>query len=169
MIQTKAKFKKLYNQHYKAIYNFCFRMLGNHENARDITQETFIKLLNRKNKPAANIENTKAWLYKVAGNLCLNLLNTNTRRHEIENRLEKQSIENTNPENILINNEKTLMVRKAIAGLKPEKQLLILMYQDGLSYKQISEATGINFKSVGKTLWRIINKLSENINNESNE
>ena len=41
--------------------------------------------------------------------------------------------------------------------------MLLLMYQDGLSYKEMSGATGIALNSIGKTLWRTIEKVSEMI------
>jgi len=43
------------------------------------------------------------------------------------------------------------------------------MYQDGLSYREMSEASGISINSVGKTLWRVIEKLSETINTKNHE
>jgi len=115
------------------------------------------------------IENTKSWLYKVAGNLCLNLLSKNKRHLEIENQLENKSIENTTPENILLHDEKTELLKKAISHMKPENRMLVMMYQDGLSYKEMSDATGIKLSSVGNTLWRTINKISENIKLQTNE
>jgi len=115
------------------------------------------------NQQGNNIDNNRAWLYKVAGNLCLNSLNKKTRHSEIENTIEIQSVENTNPENILIDNEKNRLIRNAIGQLKPENRVLILMYQDGLSYHEMAEATGIRVSSIGKTLWRAIDKISANI------
>jgi len=144
-------------------------MLSSREVALDITQETFIKLFERMNGQGSEIENTKAWLYKVAGNHCINALNNKSRRNEIENRLDNNIIENSDPEKILIQEENVTLLRKVIEALKPEKQLLILMYQDGLSYKEMSEATGINVNSIGKTLWRIIDKLSTTIHHENNK
>jgi len=159
----------LYREYYEAIYKFCFRMLGNHENAMDTTQETFIKLYERMKGHVAEIENTRAWLYKVAGNLCVNILNTNKRRNEIGQIIEHKSIENATPENILIQNEKNKMVKQAIQKLNKDQRLLVLMYQDGLSYLEVAEASGINPNSVGKTLWRVIDKLSETLKIRNHE
>ncbi len=153
----------LYRKYYEAIYRFCFRMLGNHENAMDITQETFIKLYERIKGHVSEIENTRAWLYKVAGNLCLNALNTKSHQSEIRNRIENQSIDHSTPEKILLEIEKTRMLKNVLAQLTPKNQLLIFMYQDGLSYKEMSAGTGIKLNSLGKTLWRIIDQISETV------
>jgi len=109
----------------------------------------------RMNQNEKGIENTRAWLYKVAGNLCLNALKKKKHREDIETLLDIKTIENTTPENILIEDEKRMLVQNGIVQLKPENRILILMYQDGLSYQEISEATGIKYNSVGKTLWRV--------------
>jgi len=169
MMNNSASFEFLYRQYYEPIYKFCFRFLNNRESALDVTQETFIKMYVRMSQRGLEIENTKSWLYKVAGNLCLNLLNNNKRHLEIENQLESKSIENTTPENILLHDEKTELLKKAISHLKPENRMLVMMYQDGLSYKEMSDATGIKLSSVGNTLWRAINKISENIKLQTNE
>jgi len=168
-MDKKALFEAHYQQHFEAIFKFCFRFLNNRESALDITQETFVKYFERMNQQGKGVENTKAWLYKVAGNLCLNVLNSAGRHSEVENRLHLNEIENTTPESILIENENTTRIRTVIARLKPESQLLILMYQDGLSYREMSEATGISINSIGKTLWRIIEKISVTIKTENHE
>ncbi len=168
-MQKKAEFEILYRQYYGPINKFCSRFVDSRESALDITQETFIKLYERMNLDGEGVENTRAWLYKVAGNLCLNSMNTKMRHSNIENLIEIKSIENTNPENILIHDEKIAFVKKAIGQLKPKNRMLIMMYQDGLSYKEMSEATGITINSVGKTLWRVIAKISETIKTEKNE
>lgn len=169
IMDNKALFNAHYQQYFEAIFKFCFRFLTDRENALDITQETFVKYFERMNQQGKGVENTKAWLYKVAGNLCLNVLNTAGRHNEVENQLQITDIEATTPESILIENENTTRIRTVIARLKPESQLLILMYQDGLSYREMSEVTGISVNSIGKTLWRIIQKISETIKTENHE
>jgi len=47
----------------------------------------------------------------------------------------------------------------AFSKLKPEEKLLATVYSEGLSYKEISEVTGIKFSSVGKTLSRTLKKM----------
>ncbi len=169
IMQKKAKFEILYRQHYGPINKFCSRFVDGRESALDIAQEVFIKLYERMDMGGEEVENARAWLYKVAGNLCLNSLNTKKRHSEIKGLIKIQSIENETPENILIRDEKIASVKKAVGQLKPKSRMLIMMYQDGLSYKEMSEATGITINSVGKTLWRVIEKISETVKTEENE
>lgn len=169
IMDNKPLFEAHYQLHFEAIFRFCFRFLNSRESALDITQETFMKLFERMNQQGKEIENTKAWLYKVAGNLCLNMLNSKGKHSEIESILPSNPVETTTPESILIHNENADLVRNILGQLKPESRLLILMYQDGLSYREMSEATGISINSVGKTLWRIIEKISETIKTKNHE
>ncbi|MCD4664056.1 MAG: sigma-70 family RNA polymerase sigma factor [Bacteroidales bacterium] len=156
-------FEVLYKQNYEPIFKFCFRFLNSREKALDVTQDTFLKLYQQMNRGDCHIENPSAWLYKVAGNKSLNLINTASRQKEIKEQLEFLSTEKSNPESLFIAKENTLRIMMAINGLKQQHQMLVLLYQDGLSYKEMSEATGIPLKSVGKTLWRSIEKISETI------
>lgn len=160
MMNIRASFEIHYRQNYEAIYRFCYRMLGSHEAALDITQETFIKLYERIRGKGSDIENIKAWLYKVAGNLCLNELSKDRLHRDKEMGMEIEHADRSNPEAELIETEKRDRVRQAISGLEPKKRLLIMMYKDGLSYREMAEATGIKEQSIGKTLWRIIDGLS---------
>ncbi|OQX75888.1 MAG: hypothetical protein B6D64_10875, partial [Bacteroidetes bacterium 4484_276] len=65
-MQKKAEFEILYRQYYGPINKFCSRFVDSRESALDITQETFIKLYERMNLDGEGVENTRAWLYKVA-------------------------------------------------------------------------------------------------------
>jgi RNA polymerase sigma-70 factor, ECF subfamily len=59
-------------------------------------------------------------------------------------------------------------VENAISQLEPKQLMLIMMYKDGLSYREMAEATGIREQSVGKTLWRIIDGLASSIKKQDN-
>jgi RNA polymerase sigma-70 factor (ECF subfamily) len=168
-MENKAQFEADYKQNYEPIVKFCYRFLNSRESALDVAQETFIKYYERMNQRGKEIENTKAWLYKVAGNLCLNALHNKTRHSDIELGLQGNPVETSTPESLLINDENTALVKNFIGQLKPHSRLLILMYQDGLSYREMSEASGIPINSVGKTLWRIIGKISKTINTKNHE
>ena len=141
-------------------------MLGNREPALDVAQDTFLKMMDRLNHRDEPIENPRAWLYKVAGNLCLNELSKNRLHRDREQVLEINRTKNSTPEVELIENEKRDRVKQAISKLEPKQRMLIMMYNDGLSYREMAEATGIKEQSVGKTLWRIIDRLTASINKQ---
>lgn len=156
-------FEQLYQQHYQQIFKFCYRFVADRERAGDLTQDTFLKLYQRMKNGDQSIENTRAWLYKVAGNTCLNEVGKSLRRSEISLDLPVENAERQTPETLLMEQETTNLLRKFIHQQKPQHQMLLLMYQDGLTYKEMAEATGIPLNSIGKTLWRNIEKISNAI------
>jgi len=159
-------YDELYHLYYEQIYKFCYRYVGDGELAGDLCQDTFLKLFQRMRTSNNQIENPKAWLYKVAANLSLNSKKVDQRRNEIRKNISIQKSEQKNPESILLARESANHIRKILSELPHEKRMLLLLYQDGLSYKEMAEATGIELNSIGKTLWRTIEKVSEMIKNE---
>ena len=67
-------FERLYGEYQAPIYNLCARVLGDRDEAKDVTQEVFIKAFDQ--LPATEPESfgLRAWLYRVATNACLNRL-----------------------------------------------------------------------------------------------
>ena len=67
-------FERLYGEYHAPIYNLCARVLGDREEAKDVTQEVFIKAFDQ--LPAADAESfgLRPWLYRVATNACFNQL-----------------------------------------------------------------------------------------------
>jgi RNA polymerase sigma factor (sigma-70 family) len=62
---------RVYGDYHAAVYNLCARILGDREEAKDMTQEVFLKAFST--PPAAREDvRLRAWLYKVATNTCLN-------------------------------------------------------------------------------------------------
>ena len=64
---------RVYSDYHAGIYNLCARTLGDREEAKDVTQEVFLKALTT---PPAATEGVRLrpWLYRVATNTCLNLI-----------------------------------------------------------------------------------------------
>jgi len=155
-------FDLIYKEHYQRIFSFCYRMTGDEESARDKTQETFIKLFELMKK-GYEPGQPGAWLYKVSGNLCLNHAKRAGNYRKVVHKMGLARIEHENPETGYIKKESIETIRNIINELDPGQRMLILLYQDGLSYKELSQATGIAVNSVGKTLWRTINLISKKI------
>ncbi len=66
-------FALVYDEYHGAVYNLCARILGDREEAKDVTQDVFLTAFRR--PPAATPElRLRPWLYRVATNACLNLV-----------------------------------------------------------------------------------------------
>lgn len=133
-------------------------MIGSAEDAKDATQEVFVKLYGYM-KEGKKPENPKAWLYKVAANNCLNFLkrNKNYLRIVEENLIPKKTQENI--EESIIKDERVRLVKKAIVKLPEKDRAILMLYHDNLSYTEIAQVMNMQKSSVGKALSRAIDKL----------
>jgi len=72
------------------------------------------------------------------------------------------------------NNNETNQLRKiiindALSKLKSKNKLLVLLYSEGLSYKEMSELTDIKLSSIGKTLSRTLSTLKNELKDKEDE
>ena len=68
---------RVYSEYNAAIYNLCARILVDREEAKDVTQEVFLKAF--ASPPAATDDvRLRPWLFRVATNTCLNLIRSRT-------------------------------------------------------------------------------------------
>jgi RNA polymerase sigma-70 factor (ECF subfamily) len=72
-------FGKVYDAYHGAIYNLCARIVGDREEAKDLTQEVFLRAFSAPPEPRAQL-GLRPWLYRVATNLCFNHLRSAGRR-----------------------------------------------------------------------------------------
>ena len=71
--RSAAAFSRVYDDYHAGIYNLCARMLDDREEARDVTQDVFIKAFSSPPGAVGEVK-LKAWLYRVATNACLNIV-----------------------------------------------------------------------------------------------
>jgi RNA polymerase sigma-70 factor (ECF subfamily) len=74
-----TEFLLLLEPHRRAITSHCYRMLGSLHDAEDVTQEILIRAWQRLAEVKA-LTSTRAWLYKIATNMCLDVLKSRRRR-----------------------------------------------------------------------------------------
>jgi RNA polymerase sigma-70 factor (ECF subfamily) len=74
-----AEFGVLMEAHRRALHGHCYRMLGSVQEAEELVQETFLRAWRRR-ETFAGRASLRAWLYKIATNLCLDTLERQTRR-----------------------------------------------------------------------------------------
>ena len=156
------QFEKLYTDFFHPIYRYSFRLLGSEASAEDITQKTFLQLYSCIHSDNG-LHNPKAWLYRVASNLCFNSLKRDKKFREISREYLPENGGEAGPEKIFMKNEQHRQIFEAIGALKSRDQILIHLYQEGMTYSEISEITNIKKSSVGKILSRAIDRCARNI------
>lgn len=149
-------FSDLYHQNYQQVYRLAYKIVGDEEMSKDISQEVFIKLF-QTIEGGTQILNVKSWLYRVSVNYCYNHLR-NTKKSKTSTEIYLQS-DYTEPESTFIEYEDEQKIRDMMLHLKEKEQLILALYSESMSYKEMAEASGIPLSSVGTTLVRALLKL----------
>jgi len=164
-----AAFELLVRSHQDRVYDFCVRMLGEREEAFDLTQEIFISVHRNMDKFRADAKLT-TWLYRIARNHCLNRLKHLKRRgrgvtdeYGETNELSiTQSLGGSEaPDENLLRKKSRELVHKAIEQLDEEQRALVVLRDvEGLSYEEIMEITELPEGTVKSRLHRAREKLA---------
>lgn len=142
----------LIKRYLKPIYSFAFQFVGNSQEAEDITQEVFIKMW-RNLKKFNKKKNFKTWIFTIAKNTCLDWQKKKKTLPLFE------SIGNSISFSIGFL-EKDL--QKAIGNLSPKyRQVLLLRYNEDLTFRQIAEILGESVNTVKSRHRRAINLLKK--------
>lgn len=158
-----SPFEELYNENYEAMFRAANKMVGDSDEASDIVQEVFINLFDQL-KNGNIIHHPKSLLYRITFNKCVNYLRRQKRYQNIE------SLRGWETEDeILEKQELKAAINLAISKLKSREKMLAVLYSEGLSYKEIADASGIKFSSIGKMLSRTLKKLERELKNQAYE
>ncbi len=142
-------FDVLVQRHQRHVYQLCYRFAGNHEDASDLAQDTFIRAY----RGLRSFKGTAAfstWLYRIAVNVCLNHAGTRAARHVVGiDALDSTDTRIERPDVALVRAERAAEVRAAIAGL-PGKQraAVILRVYHELPHEAIAEILGSSVGAV---------------------
>lgn len=161
-----ANFDTIYNEHQRHIFNYLYRMLGNPEDALDLTQETFLRAYQA--LPNYSDEGkVKPWLFRIATNACLDELR---RRNVIRwqpwesfmSVFHPKQVARDDPEDDLISKERAEIVSQVLDKLPPRYRLCLLLREyEELSCEEMSEILGTTRGAVKSLLFRARDEFRE--------
>ena len=152
-----ASFEALFHQHYDRVYGLLFRLLGNRDEAEDVTQEVFLKLHDHafsRRFLKRREHNIGAWLYRTATNMGYNAIRGRQRRWQRNTLLVPDPAGIPGAEKEVEQKERETAVRQTLAQLPERDTQLLLMRQMDFSYAECAEAIGVAPSSVGTLLAR---------------
>ena len=163
-------FEELVLENQKNVYNLALRLMGNEQDALDVSQEAFIKAYTKLGSFRGG-SRFSAWLYRVTYNICLDQLRKNGRANVIslnytdsagdEGEYEIPDTRQT-PEDALEKQELNEAINEAMEHLSPEhRQILALREGADMSYADISALLGINEGSVKSRISRARRALAK--------
>ncbi len=153
---TPDNFKELYNQHVKAIRNYIYYRSGDVEIADDITQDTFVKIWEKRS--SIDIKNVKSLLYKISGQLFLDHIRKNKIKTEyvVEMKFKLNDDDENSEESDILRKK----CEKALVDLSEKERVVFLMSRkDELKYSEIAENLNIGVKAVEKRMSSALKKL----------
>ena len=156
-------FDAVYRRHYHELYRYVYRYLGRAECCEDVVQEAFMRLYRQREK--SSLDNERAWLYRVATNLSLSQVGRQKRWQGIAPKLGQTSESPMPPDEVLARNQRAETTRRALGKLGKRDRVLLMLYQEEMSYREIAEVTGIHVNSVGKLLSRAMARCARILEN----
>jgi RNA polymerase sigma-70 factor (ECF subfamily) len=131
------------------LVSYAQRILGDVEKARDVVQDTFMRLCRQ--DPAAVSAQLSAWLYTVCRNRAFDVLRREKRMVAADPELPDRTRDPMpNPETVLSCRRLALDIESWLSDLPPRQEEVIrLKFMDGLSYKEIAAVTGNSVSNVG--------------------
>lgn len=147
------------------LYRFAYRLLNDEEEAKDVVQETMIKVWHKQDE-MHTLLNMEAWCMRVVRNLAFDKLKS--KHNKTDGFAEGFEIsENglTPYAKTEINNTMNV-IHQFIAAL-PDKQRQIIQLRDieGFSYKEIADILGLDANNVKVNLFRARKAVRENLLN----
>jgi len=154
-------FDLIVERHRRTVYQLCYRFVGNHEDASDLTQDVFLRafrgLRNFKGQSSVG-----TWLYRIGVNVCLNRVTAKTPLNEPIEKYQHVDDVNESPSDRLLRGERAMQVRAAITRL-PRKQraaLILRMYHD-MSHQEIAETLGSSVGAVKANVFHALQNLKK--------
>ena len=172
-----ASFEKLVLENQTRVYNLALRMVGNEEDAFDMSQEAFIKAYNSIGNFRGD-SRFSVWLYRLTTNVCLDFLRAENRKNhssltylsdEDDDKELDIPDERFSPETIAEKKELREAVHKGLMSLPNDYRAILLLREiDGLSYDEIAKILSLEEGTVKSRIFRARKRLCAILSAEGN-
>ncbi|MBU4343616.1 MAG: sigma-70 family RNA polymerase sigma factor [Candidatus Omnitrophica bacterium] len=151
-------FEEIYRLASSFVYSVALRIISNADEAKEVTQDVFIKIYNNLRRFRFR-SSFKTWVYRITANTALNALKKNSkemsrRAADYDVALKAKDDRATTTQAIEMDDNKKLL-SSLLDMLNPDQRACIVLREiEGLDYKEISRALGININTVRSRLKR---------------
>ncbi len=159
--EFEAFIEQAVTDHEAALIGYARTFTHDLERARDVVQDTFIRLCQQ--DPEKVREHLKTWLFTVCRNRCLDVLRKDKRVEPLDEiRWQKVAGKEPPPDEQAEADEKLDRVMGFLDRLpKNQKEVVLLKFQQGMSYKEIQNVTGLNQGNIGFLIHTGLKRLRE--------
>ena len=159
-------FDVIVERHRRSVYQLCYRFVGNHEDASDLSQEVFLRAY-RGLGGFRGGSSLGTWLYRIGVNACLNRVSV---KKPVTEDLDARQLVDTrseSPSERVLREERGARVREAITQLPPKQRatLVLRMYQE-LSHEEIAVVLGSSVGAVKANFFHALGNLKKLLGSE---
>jgi RNA polymerase sigma-70 factor (ECF subfamily) len=160
MSASDAVLAGLYQAHAHELHRFA-RLRAGRQEAEDVVQDTYLHLLQR--GAAATLEHPRAYLFRIAANLAVDL----ARKTKIRSRYAGENVDvdhfaedTANPEAASEGAIRLRRLQAALSELPPLCRAAFLLNRiDGLTYAEIAERLGLSVRTIDRYMFRAWNHV----------
>ena len=159
-------FDTIVERHRRHVYQLCYRFVGNHEDASDLTQDVFIRAYRALHSFKGDAA-LSTWLYRIAVNVSLNKIGAKRPQAESLDTLLRTNdarivSDHESASEAVLREERAAHVRAAIARLpKKQRATLILRVYHDLPHEQIAGILGSSVGAVKANFFHALNNLKK--------
>jgi RNA polymerase sigma-70 factor (ECF subfamily) len=167
VVSTDDSFEKIYDAYHGRIFGLAYRMMGNADEALDVTQDAFIsayqnlhKLTPQCNPGGSEAIYLSAWLHRIAANKCIDALRQRKRRAGVDwdtfvATAPVSTDSDRYPESYTIDREREAEIQRVLDQMSPNYRAALLMHEyQGLSVREVAQALGRTESAVKSLLFR---------------
>ena len=170
----RSAFNAIAEQWQNRLYILAYRYLGNEQDAKDICQNTLVRVF-KNVKKLENNESFSGWIYKIAVNLCKDELKKRRKRMNVfgsgsDNNtvLESYTAPDSEHDNNIIKRNIQEIVKNAVNSLPEEqKTVVILKEYQYLKFREISEILNIPENTVKSRMYYALKNIRKNLENQN--
>ena len=150
---------RLFEEARDDVYRYLLTLGLHPPQAQEAAQEVFLRLYATLRK-GEEIQNPRAWVFRVAHNLGLKIRARQHSEEPFEPELgARLATGRETPESELIQRERMLRFHNAVAGLSEQQRRCLFLRMEGLRYQEIGSVLGISASAVGEFLRRAMLRL----------
>ena len=157
----RAAFGTLYRRYLDPIYGYSFYLLGDHHDAEDATERTFLAALGAIDRFRDEGATFRSWLFRIAHNQLANALRSRSRHRTDALEGAHEPAADDDPARLASLADDARRLRAAVASLPDDRrQVVVLRFVDGLSAREIGVVLGRSEGAVRVLQHRALRELA---------
>ena len=165
-------FSELYRTHLRDVYSYAYYRIGNHHDAEDLTEQTFLQAYRHFERAMreANGRPLRPWLIRIAHNLAANYYRDRSRRPQT-NLADAEVLSSLHPtEEVVEGREEVQEVLAGVSELPDDRRdALVMRFALGMDNREIARALGRSEGATKVLIHRAIKQLEEGLKEPVNE